>query len=372
MIHRFVNLPSVVAAPPTNDPLITYKLTSSTSRNQYWLGGGGATPALIPCADFAGNTAQVSRGRLSPDHTKIVYTYVPSSSTPSEIRVGNVSSGLSTTIATGISAGRDIDDPFWHPDGTKIIYTKESSTLFDASNGIAEIRQVNIDGTGDILLYKRTGADGLPWFNLDSGARYNSDGTLIAWFDEAQAISSFSTYCGVWVMNADGTSPARAISSGGATTAGNVGLLGWSNTSATTFAIQDFDPSTSARRNAVCTTSGSVTNLTSSNLFGPTFDYVWLADDSAIAAANFIYSTEPKGVVCEAAVPSGTVTNLSPEERTIHLSGGNFYKPIVFGNRIYWFNASTNCVESVLDDGSNFRTDHDLTPDSLTFNSFIF
>lgn len=369
MIHRFVDLLEAPAALG----IIIYKVRTAGSRNQYWLAGGGATPSLILSADYPGATADLFRARLSPDGTQIVYTYSPASGA-SELRVGSVSASGTTTIATAAASGKAIENPFWHPDGTKILYCRESSTsLYDATHGYAEIRSVNVDGTGDTLLYTRAStATGLPYFNLDSGARYNLDGTLIAWFDDGQTISSGSTVCGVWVMNSDGTGASRRVASSVAGSIGGTsGFLGWSKTSTSTFALLDFNPSGGATRLAKATTAGAVTILQTPVSVIPGFDYVWFPDDSAIVGAHFIYGTEPKAVVSKSPVPGGGTTDLSPEQRTLWSLGGNFFKPCVFFDRIYWFNNSTNRVESVLEDGSDFTVDHDLAGTGLSFQTFI-
>lgn len=368
MIHRFVDLPGVVVPAPTGD-IIYRLLDTGPSRRQWWIAGNLATPAYIRSAEYSATPGLVlANARLSPDKQYVVYEYGDGSH-PGEIRIGEIGSSTKTTIATAVSTSKTIGFPFWHPDGSKIIYVRESSTIYSGSNGYGEIREVNADGTGDTLLYSRMVSNaGLPFFNLNA-PRYNCDGSLIAWFDDGQTITNGDTVMGTWVMNADGTGASRRVASGGAAGA-HTGLIAWANTATDTFAILDFTTGGS-RRLAKATTAGTVTTLSSSNLITPFEDYAWYSDDSALSVANYIYGTEPRGVVAKISVPGGTVTNFSPEERTLNLSGGAFYGPCVFGSRVYWYNASTNRVESTLDDGSDFRVDHDLSSTTLQFETFF-
>lgn len=367
MIHRFVDLLEVEEA---NDPIILYKLhhgVGGTLFERYWLGGGLQTPE--PVNDTLGNEAVSSTshiivdGRLSPDGTKVAWTRVDNRSgtaVADTIMVCNSDdSGTPVTVVTaeGNAGTQSCRFPCWHPDSTKLIYVTTGSV---AGVRYAEIRQVNANGTGDTLLYSRKTSDGLLLVNIDYGVLYNHAGTQICWLDQSQSVAS-NTNAGIWRMNADGSSPTQLVNWSATGANSSDRQLGWSHDDSM-IAYTDTTSGTVAQK--VVDMSGTVTTMVSNNnVLRGQFDYQWLPDDSGIVVVNTIYGTEPRGVLYTLTV-GGTLTAISPERR-VNIVGGRGWAPVVFGERIYYTDMPNERVCSILQDGSDFRIDHQIDTTNL-------
>lgn len=122
----------------------------------------------------------------SPDNSKLAYV------------VEGAADSLAVVNADGtgylnlVMETRDIRQPKFSPDGTKILYRYEQAP------GNTEIYVVNVDGTGKTRLTNNTVNDGDP--------SWKPDGSKIVWVRDGR----------VWHMNADGSSPAQLYGFSGA------------------------------------------------------------------------------------------------------------------------------------------------------------
>ena len=122
----------------------------------------------------------------SPDGSKILFSSARDGA--ADIYLMNADGSLQTRLTFGGGRG----SPQFSPDGSRIVYT-------NTDGGTYEIHVMNGDGTNDVQLTNHPAYDFLPSFS--------PDGTRIAWM--TQRDGNFEIY----VMNADGSNPVNLTNS---------------------------------------------------------------------------------------------------------------------------------------------------------------
>ena len=344
-------------------PVFLYKLHHSqgTPKSRWWLGGNLATPIPVDVTDFNDSVASVLEARLTGDLRHVVFNYTPATGS-AIVKYGPTpgNSGSTVNLATGADASNPVGFACFNGDESKVVYA--------ASNGAyGEIRIVNVDTTGDTLLYNRggSGSGELLYANIES-LLVNHGGTKICWVDQSQSVGGF-TNAGIYVMDIDGSNVSRIVDWSGLDFTTSDHLIGFSHDDAYLAFTQTYDDGSGTKVHfKKVTTGGSVTDLfASASYFRQQYDYQWLPDDSGVLAVHAnVYGSQPRSVIEVIPAAGGSPTALSPERR-IDTSGTittprNYPVVCDADSRIYWYDLATTSVVSVAAGGSDFRTDHTL------------
>ncbi|HZI47922.1 MAG TPA: carboxypeptidase regulatory-like domain-containing protein, partial [Pyrinomonadaceae bacterium] len=143
----------------------------------------------------------------SPDGSKIAFSRNSSSKT--EVCVMNADGTNVVTVVPGPPLSFSLD-PSWSPDGAKLVFT---STL--SGSGKTELWMVNADGTGLLRLTSSVqlgSSSHGPTFSSDFSAAWSPDGTQIAFASNRDGAGVGFTDTELYVMNTDGTNLVRLTS----------------------------------------------------------------------------------------------------------------------------------------------------------------
>ncbi len=133
-------------------------------------------------------------GNVSPDGHYL--SYVDESSGVDELAIRDLSNGQSRTLANGIM-GSFIGRSMFSPDGKQLVYTLTS----DAGNG-RELRIVNVNGSGERTLYRKTrSADKISYLNV---VGWPASGSILAVTSDPYGNTAAAPARLVWVSVADG------------------------------------------------------------------------------------------------------------------------------------------------------------------------
>lgn len=304
---------------------VLYVINDSDGSNFWksiWLARHGSTPTELTETRLNTFTfaQQFSNPQLSPDRTQVVYGTVPQGGSLNAVFVAYVDDVLAPVMiatypnATGGGTNTGMQ-PFWHPDGTQVIYA-ETVASGDTSQ---HLRRVDADGSNDVSLYvNNRSADGFLMMPA-----YNFDGSRIAFYKQTGAAET------IWTMLADGSGASSfdsrsvsAIQKGGLAWANTSDALAWCDTGGV-YKMADGDG------------SGIVTLWTDPNPLWRNTRFSWLPDDSGIVVARRIPADpDPEYVLTVIDTGGGGITDLSPERRTRAFSSAEL--PYVFAGRVWW------------------------------------
>lgn len=325
-----------------------------------WVTGHGGTPAELINTRLDTFTAgqQFSDPCLSPDRTKVIYGIVPQTGIINTVTLALAESPFTVTnIATtpngGAGGSNTGTQPFWHPDGTKVIYVE----TVDAADTSQAIRRVDIDGSNDTVLYTNNrAADGFAMFPA-----YNFDGSRIAFYKAGAVNDTF------WTMLADGTGATNFDSRA----AFQETPIAWANTQD----VLVYLDSAGVYKKANGDGTGITTLWTDPNPFWGNTRFAWLADDSGIVVARRIPTDpNPKFVLTVIDPGGGGITDISPERRTY---GGlqETSLPRIFQTRVWWYlfanTGGDGEIVSVAADGSGYTVEQTVDESgNQTFDGF--
>lgn len=189
MIHRFIDMPQEPRPQGVGFPCLGIHFHDSLNFGYV---------ALLPY-DGSGVAADGTTEKLSAETADFVFTPMMD---PNSRRIVWRQADLIRIIGEdgsgemniGSTTGAKFYSPWWHPDGSKVLYL---AGVTDVASAPDEIRTVEPDGSNETTIY--TAPDFTNAF-LRSPPSYNCDGTRIAFGQRLTATS-----VGVMTMDADGS-----------------------------------------------------------------------------------------------------------------------------------------------------------------------
>ena len=177
----------VVAASwrPNHDQFVV--TAKSDGNSTFWVintDGSGKRP--IPVSPYAINTPA-----LSPDGTKLTYATWEPDGIEGRIRSVDIDTGGDRTMTPGIHDGYVWQNPWFSPDGTRILVDR-----FIQGTVTSQMAILATDGSGDATVFGPTTE------NPPADAIYSPDGTSI--------IATYTNAMETWTFDADGTNPQKA------------------------------------------------------------------------------------------------------------------------------------------------------------------
>lgn len=345
MIHRFVD--SVQAAAPIV-PLMVTKGSPTNTTNVYVV-GDGMTP--FQAVSKTAPSSDLGDPRLSPDETKIVYSYVTGGTPKGEIRVGLADGSSDSLVRGNIGAFTTAVtlSPAWSPDGSQIAFI-EPPAIF---GGNWTVSKMNADGTGYTTLYTIAGAAG----KTIKGLSWSPSGSYLAALEWLLP----STAGKIHVIATDGSGGAVRYTSG--TSVGDAlsppawkrgsDVLGFCDQQASTFLWKTCNPDG--------TGLATIYNDTA-KVYGGCERLSWLSDDSALVALKTISGPNVElsridaggGGPADSGIDCGSATFVTKRPFVMSTSGK--------APRIYFMTAdgsNVRTLSSVLEDFSDQRIDWD-------------
>lgn len=327
---------------------------------------------------YAGSGNGINSPVLSPDRRSVAFGTKNPSSSKWEVKVTSVGANAGEPGTVVVSdAGHYINSapwPVWDPDGSVLYYLKHSAT---SGYGGYEIRSVEPDGSNDTLLdsvaIQYAGAVWPYAYNLS----VSPSGTWLAWTEQTATYPAGVQYAALTTMQTDGTSRSAIFSNSRYYLSQYYVSPGWlRGDDKLIFCDMSANPGGASGNNnwRRINANGSGGTLleaeTSFDHYGVT-RYGLLSDDSAVVCLRRTNGTSagwPSATtaVLSALAISGTFYDLNPDYDAaawnntycrpgVHWDGGEW--------RIYYV-ADTGggypyVVASVLEDGTDFRVEHD-------------
>lgn len=350
-----------VILPPEPEPDVVFLVNNSdSSQYEIWRAGNNAAPVEYLTAAISNSQSAndyLADPAANSDQTFIVWSRVGYNLTPKKQSV--MKTDWDDTSATELYSETDSTNlslqPTWAPDGSKILFRSHG-----AVTGKNLIKTMDPDGTNVTTLY--TGAAAVQY------PTYSPDGTKIVFTEGALGAV-------LKVMDADGSNVATLRTPSGfySVTPG----MAWTSDSATiAFAekdavyTQDFYWMTV---NADGTGLTTILTVNRSSGYGPSdvdpypIEWSWLPDDSALVTSRQVPADpDPDHILTTIMADGSGYVDFSPERRqTIGTPDG---RPAVFGTRVYYLDGDANGLASIKLDGTDKRTDFDVT--DTTFHGF--
>lgn len=349
----------------------------SASVNAIWLIGDQQTPVRLATTQ----TGVLADPVVSPTNgDEAVYVAITLSPAPGSavIYLLDLANDTKTEILT---LGKSTNpEPYWHPNGTQIVYRKETGSPA-TSDQVWEIRRVDRDGTNDTLLHSYTPPAGAFSYALTCPA-YSPSGNYIC-FGKGLALSADDQ---LWVMNADGSNAQVVATALGDGTASlqwsspyshpswqhSADVIGWCELGADTTESVWW-------RKVNADGTGLTTLLDTPHVsgklqWGPSGRFCWLPDDSAMVGFRKEAIADPRWrlrkIMADGSGDAAIGTHYSYAYFNNNTYGGEEYAPQIYRSRperIYWTPGDSGGalanqdVVSVLPDGSDLRTDDDGT-----------
>jgi Tol biopolymer transport system component len=160
------------------------------------------TPTPVP---GTGTDEIMTNARLSADNTMIAFAWNwPKPDTSGAIAVVNATGGTPLYITPDDAGVGLFEYPSWHPDGTKVVYVYCPDAII-TNGGRIEAVDITGSGTPDVLW---TPDVQTPQREGGFRPQYSPDGTQIAFIVNVDDGGGGDyTRQGLWVMDADGSSP---------------------------------------------------------------------------------------------------------------------------------------------------------------------
>lgn len=332
-----------------------------------YLGGDGLTPTIAGTAT-GGHAASPM---LSPDKSEVVWGENIAGSNLAAI-MRNAIDGLSeTTVISWTGPNANLDPhPSWSPDGTQIVYIKQTTSTQWT------IRRVNRDGTGDTLLHTPPADRPL------HGVSYSPSGDYIAF-----GRVNLSGQGSLWVMEDDGSNATLLTVSNYPLTWEEWGTPAWQRGADVLGYLRYENESTPVTFETInYDGTGQTTHYSdSSRILRGTTRLAWFSDDSGIATLKRTNGTTLFNASTARLVKVSTAGAVTEIAGTSHdTPWGRWHIPICIDNgnedpRIYFTPSAISGfigVASVLEDGSDYRVDHDMSAGGaggsgeIVFNGF--
>lgn len=359
MIHRFVDLPASV----TVEPDVVFLVNNADSvKYEIWRAGNNASPfqylttsisSSVSSADFLADP------EASPDQTEIIWSRVGYNLTPKKQSVmktdwDDTGPAVELYSETDSTANASLQ-PTWAPDGSGILFRSHGAVT---SKNL--IKTMDPDGTNVQTIY--TGAAVVQY------PTYSPDGSKIAFVEGGLGAV-------LKVMDSDGSNVSTLHTPTGFYSV--MPGIAWTSDSLT-IAFSDKDSTYTSdfywkTINADGTGVTTILQVSRSSGYGPgdvdpyPIQFSWLPDDSALVTSRQIPSDpDPDHVLTTIMADGSGYVDFSPERRqTIGTPDG---RPVVIGERVYYLDGDANGLASIKLDGSDKRTDFDVT--DTTFQGF--
>jgi hypothetical protein len=375
-----INIGGIAAVAPLGHPPFPYIAFEGASQNAIWLMGNLDTPVRMASTQGL----KLYNPMLNPQDPHEALYATTSFGGDTTIKTLDLANDVSSDVV--VLTGSTIDPmPYWHPNGTTIVFRTHSGSP-GAGTDTWNIESIESDGSNQQVLLTYT--PGSTFQEALSCPCYSPSGDFIAF---GKGINGAADE--VWVMDADGSNASSVATVGGDTSGlqwttpycwmawqNTADVLGWAELQAGTGDVVAYRSVNADGTNLQ--TLASVNNVASpapqvhANGVGR---FPWLLDDSGMVTLVVDDTTDPRWRLALVDAGGGGISFLDTHFSYASLTGNPYgqpswnYTPQVFrpgtsaDGRIYFTPGDAGAslidqdVVSVLDDGSDLRTDDDGT-----------